>query len=192
MKITAFHGSIEDIVLFDQDNEYLAASKMPRGMTAFSSNPAVAKTYCWPLGIPTRAGKAAERKVWALEDQWVTGPEIQAARKKVEEIRSNLSETGPDDSFLYKVKITTNNPKIIDAEGRFWYEVIPSKIKGERGKCVNILAREAKEEGFDSIIVKNVIDCGNFNDEYEADTIIVFSSDQVEILEQTVVPVKRK
>ena len=51
--------------------------------------------------------------------------------------------------------VTVNNPLVIDAQGRYFSDAVP-------GITADDLAKYAQEQGYDSLIIKNIIDAGPY------------------------------
>lgn len=74
----------------------------------------------------------------------------------------------------YAVYANTVNPLIVDANGSYWDEI---NFNGET-TSTNELAAYAEENGYDGLIVKNVIDNGSKKFDTSTD-VVVFASNQI-------------
>lgn len=91
--------------------------------------------------------------------------------------------TQSNEGAIYSVQVTANNPLIVDAEGRTFEKAI-------EGKSTDQVVREAKENGYDSVIIENVVDPGSryWGDTKEArkphTDIVVFDKNNVNIISE--------
>lgn len=75
---------------------------------------------------------------------------------------------------VYKAKLKFSNPMTVDFEA-----------KKNRPESYFDLIQKAKKQGHDALIIKNTFDAGfSKEDEYLSDIIVVFSPDQIEILDK--------
>jgi hypothetical protein len=98
-----------------------------------------------------------------------------------DELKEYVEEQyGVEEATNYKVYLNAENPLIIDAEGNNWDE-IPEAVKGLT--TTREYAVYAKENGYDSVIINNVVDSGvnaDSSSRYKnTQVVIVFDSNQV-------------
>lgn len=83
-------------------------------------------------------------------------------------------DTQIEGGAVYPVHVRHGRQMVIDAEGALW--------KNINGTRVQELAKKAKEDGYDSLVVKNVRDAGNARQASQgllSDTTIVFDSKNI-------------
>lgn len=98
-----------------------------------------------------------------------------------DELKEYVEEQyGVEEATNYKVYLNAENPLIIDAEGNNWDEM-PEVVKGLT--TTREYAVYAKENGYDSVIINNVVDSGvnaDSSSRYKnTQVVIVFDSNQV-------------
>jgi hypothetical protein len=115
--------------------------------------------------------------------------------------------TRDSQGYIYNVELTIKNPYIVDAQGRSHVEVIegaifrggnwfipnpanvapfylpaPKELQRDP-KSINDVIADAKANGHDGVIVKNVCDCGHgMFEQNPQTTFVVFNANQVCII----------
>jgi hypothetical protein len=72
---------------------------------------------------------------------------------------------------IYRVFVKMERPYIVDARGNYWSK-IPWPTAGDRAKTDDI-GIYAKKQGYDGVIIKNVIDIGSAGGFYEPATVYI-------------------
>ena len=86
------------------------------------------------------------------------------------------------DSANYKVYLNLENPLVIDADGNNWDE-IPVPWSDDL-MTTRSIAEYAGENGYDGVMIKNVIDTGLYGSRFEtSDIAIAFNSNQIKSVE---------
>ena len=83
-------------------------------------------------------------------------------------------------SANYKVYLNVNNPLIVDAKGKSWDDITTDF--SDEPMTSNAIAEYAKENGYDGVVIRNVVDAGLYNSsgEYKTGTdVIAFNPEQI-------------
>ena len=193
-----YHGTMEDIHVFGNSGQN---SNTPSGMIALSSSPVIAGSYTIPLGVPTRRGKEIERQLNDLYfdyDNPNRDRDIETLKEELQREKADFAKDRSVPENIMPVVVRTRNPLVIDAEGRKWTNVNGGGTKGADGKYyeglpvdgrlsqaqedakdINIMAKEAQAAGYDSLVVRNVIDPGDHTVSDVADTVFIFDPSNI-------------
>jgi len=120
--MVVYHGTLDDVGVF---KEGFASSGSSKGRDFyFTSSTLNADTYTTPLGLPTREGKALERK----RDQVFFDFDAQGRDKELARLESKLKEArrtfeSADGQNIIPVYLSLKNPLILDADGRSFYNI---------------------------------------------------------------------
>lgn len=83
-------------------------------------------------------------------------------------------------SSNYKVYLNVTNPLIVDAKGKSWDDITTDF--SDEPMTSNAIAEYAKENGYDGVVIRNVVDAGLYNSsgEYKTGTdVIAFNPEQI-------------
>lgn len=83
-------------------------------------------------------------------------------------------------SSNYKVYLNVTNPLIVDAKGKSWDDITTDF--SDEPMTSNAIAEYAKENGYNGVIIRNVVDAGLYNSsgEYKTGTdVIAFNPEQI-------------
>ena len=100
-------------------------------------------------------------------------------RNVIEYFNENRGDFIEDKQGAYEVYLSMEEPLVIDADGNAWNDVY-GETEGGQGTTTNEIASDARGQGYDGVIFKNIFDDGGGGGfSGETDVYVVFDSTQI-------------
>ena len=171
--LVVYHGTTADFAEFDTESSNSGSmTGVPAGAHVMSSSPEAASSYA---GMFYEQGwhDPASQAEW--QELWDSGQFKEASAFMLEHY-GTISTSFADGGNVMPVYTALQNPLIVDAAGATW-KGIPQL---GRKVTTNMLAEQAKLQGYDGLIVKNVRDQAEGTENAApADTIFAFRPEQI-------------